>query len=101
MCSVYNVSEKEKLEALYYSDRHSGNRLKYWICSDSGSTINVCKDRELFDENVFEETKPIGVQTTGGTYTRINKIGVVDILPKVYYDPDCFINIWCDYVIMT
>ena len=31
------------------------------------------------------------------TYSRINKIGDMDILPKVYYDPECFINIWCDY----
>ena len=27
----------------------------------------------------------------------ITKIGEMDILPKVYYDPECFINIWCDY----
>ena len=97
MCSAYNASDKEKLEALYYSDKYGGNKLKCWICSDSGSTISVCKDHESFDENVFKKAKPIGAQTTGGAYTRVNKIGAVDVLPKVYYDPDCFINIWCDH----
>ena len=30
-------------------------------------------------------------------YERINQIGEVDTLPTVYYDKDCFVNIWRDF----
>ena len=95
--SAYKSSAKEKLEASLYARGDGGNKSKFWVCSDSGSTISVQKDVELFDDYEFRRTNPVGVQTTGGSYERINKIGKMDILPKVYYDKECFINIWCDY----
>ena len=45
--------------------------------------------RRLFDNNLFTNTKPVQVhvhvQTTGGTYDRINTKGNFDLLPTVYY----------------
>ena len=96
-CSAYKLSNKEKLEVLFYAHSHGGSKSRFWVCSDSGSTINVQKDIELFDSYDLKRTKPIGVQTTGGVYERINLTGEMDILPTVYYDKECFINIWCDY----
>ena len=96
-CGVYQSSERHKLEAFYYTRKCDGEKFKFWMCSDSGSTINVQKDVELFDDYDFKKTDPIGVQTTGGVYNRINKVGQMDILPNMYYDKDCFINIWCDF----
>ena len=59
------------------------------------SEVTVQKDVELFDTLDFKNTNPVGVQTTGGVYNRINKVGEMDILPNVYFDNECFINIWC------
>lgn len=96
-CSAYKCSSKDKLEALFYAHNHGGSKSRYWVCSDSGSTINVQNDIELFDSYDLKRTNPIGVQTTGGVYERIDQIGEMDILPTVYYDKECFINIWCDF----
>ena len=95
--SACKSSAKEKLEALFYAHGNGGNKSKFWVCSDSGSTVSVQKDVELLDNYEFRRANPVGAQATGGAYERVNKVGSVDVLPKVYYDKERFINVWRDY----
>ena len=97
MCCGYSMNEKEKMEAIWFANKHTNDGLKYWVCSDSGATISVMNDKCLFDSANFTKTGPVKVQTTGGMYDTINTTGVFDLLPIVHFDKNCFMNIWCQY----
>lgn len=82
---------------MVYTKCIDSEKLLFWTILDSGSSINVVKDIQMLDSTRLKTVRPISVQTSGQGYDRINQLGEDKLFDKVYYDKECFINIWSEY----